>query len=246
LDIGRRPHLLLVAEFTELQWTIKSRLTEWAEVASFDPPGVGSEPLPEGTVISNDLIAERGLAELAARGWDRFFLAGDGWGNAAVARIARARRDAVQGIALGHASLSNRKDGERPPVSRQVWEALTQLLHQDTDAFLRHGIVQATHGSVDEELAQRMIERFPDPATLVAGWEALTIPEEPIEDALRQVGAPLLFAKHEGCLISTEEGFEDAAAAFPEAETIVVEEAPSVSERFAEAVRRFCAAHTKG
>jgi hypothetical protein len=137
-------------------------------------------------------------------------------------------------------------DGERPPVSRQVWEALTQLLHQDTGAFLRHGIVQATHGSVDEQLAQRMIERFPDPATLIAGWEALTIPEEPIEDALRELSAPLLFAKHEGCLISTEEGFEDAVAAFPEAETIVVDEAPPVSERFAEAVRWFCAAHPEG
>jgi pimeloyl-ACP methyl ester carboxylesterase len=244
--VVERSRILLVAEFTELQWTIKPRLAKWAEVVSFDPPGVGTEPLPEGRAMSNELIAERGLAELDARGWDRFFLIGDGWGNAAVARIASASRDAVQGIALGHASLSNRKDGERPPVNRQVWEALTQLLHQDTEAFLRHGIVQATHGSVDEELAQRMIERFPDPATLVAGWEALTSPEEPIEDALREVGTPLLFGKHEGCLISTEEGFEDAVAAFPEADTIVVEEAPSVSEPFAEAVRRFCAAHIAG
>ncbi len=26
---------------------------------------------------------------------------------------------------------------------------------------------------------------------MVAGWEALTVPDEPIEDALREVGAPL-------------------------------------------------------
>jgi pimeloyl-ACP methyl ester carboxylesterase len=215
-------------------------------VASFDPPGVGSEPLPEGRVISNDLIAERGIAEIEAQGWDRLFLVGDGWGNAVVARIARARMDAIQGIALGHASLSNRKDGERRPISREVWEALTQLLHQDTGGFFRHGIVQATHGSVDEELAQRIIDRFPDERTVIAGWEALTVPEEPIEDALRELGVPMLFAKHEGCLLSTEEGFEDAVAAFPEAETVVVEEAPSVSGRFAEALRGFCDQAARG
>src|SRR5215208_5051276 len=42
-----RPCLLLVPAFTELQWTIKPLLEEWAEVASYDPPGVGSEPLPK-------------------------------------------------------------------------------------------------------------------------------------------------------------------------------------------------------
>jgi pimeloyl-ACP methyl ester carboxylesterase len=235
-----RPHLLLVAEFTELQWRIKPRLEEWAEVASFDPPGVGEEPLPDGAAISNDLIAQRGIAEVERRGWDRFFLVSDGWGNAVAARIARSLPGAIAGMALGHASLSNRMDGDRPPVNRQVWEALTQLIHQDTGAFFRHGIVQATHGSVDEALAQRMIERFPDPATIVAGWEALTMPEERIEDALRDLDRPLLLAKHEGCLISTEEGYDDAVAAFPAARTVVVEEAPSVSEAFADSLREFC------
>jgi pimeloyl-ACP methyl ester carboxylesterase len=235
-----RPRLLLVAEFTELQWRIKPRLEEWAEVASFDPPGVGGEPLPDGAAISNDLIAQRGIAEVERRGWDRFFLVSDGWGNAVAARIARSLPRAIAGMALGHASLSNRMDGNRPPVNRQVWEALTQLIHQDTGAFFRHGIVQATHGSVDEALAQRMIERFPDPATVVAGWEALTMPDEPIEDALREIDRPLLLAKHDGCLISTEEGYDDAVAAFPAARTVVVEEAPSVSEAFADSLREFC------
>ena len=34
-----RPRLLLVPEFTELTWTIKPQLAEWAEVVSYDPSG---------------------------------------------------------------------------------------------------------------------------------------------------------------------------------------------------------------
>jgi hypothetical protein len=37
-----RPRLLLVPEFTEVEWTqIRPQLDEWADVASYDPPGVG-------------------------------------------------------------------------------------------------------------------------------------------------------------------------------------------------------------
>lgn len=94
-----RPRILLVAEFTELQWAIKPMLEEWAEVASFDPPGVGDEPVPEGGVLSNELIARRGTKEIERRGWERFFLVADGWGNASAMRIAGAmpppRRDST-------------------------------------------------------------------------------------------------------------------------------------------------------
>jgi hypothetical protein len=41
-----RPRLLLVPEFTELEWVIRPKLAEWAEVATYDPPGVGGEPIP--------------------------------------------------------------------------------------------------------------------------------------------------------------------------------------------------------
>jgi hypothetical protein len=91
-----------------------------------------------------------------------------------------------------------------------------------------------------------MIDRFPDDERTIASWEALTSWEEPIEQDLRALAAPLLFAKHEGCLISTEEDFEDAVAAFPEAMTVVVDEAPSVSEQFAAALREFCEANASG
>jgi hypothetical protein len=239
-----RPRLLLVSEFTELQWTIKPTLEEWAEVASFDPPGVGGEPLPTGNVLTVELIARRGLDELEGRGWDECFVAGDGFGNAAALRIAHAWTGQVQGIALGHASLSNRRRDERPPISPEVWEALTELLRRDSDAFIKHGIVQATHGSVDEALAERMIERFPD-QRIVASWQAITREDEPIEELLAEIDAPLLFAKHQGCLMSTEEGFDDAVAAFPQAKAVSVGEAPSVSEEFAWALREFCGEHAR-
>ena len=41
------PRLLLVPQLTQIEWTIEPDLEQWAEVASFDPPGVGNEPAPE-------------------------------------------------------------------------------------------------------------------------------------------------------------------------------------------------------
>ena len=62
---------------------------------------------------------------------------------------------------------------------------------------------------------------------------------EQFEETLRQLDVPLLFAKHDGCLGNTDEGFEDAVAAFPEARTVSCPEAPSVSPGFALALRSF-------
>jgi hypothetical protein len=50
----------------------------------------------------------------------------------------------------------------------------------------------------------------------------------------------MVLAKHEGCLMSTDEGFEDAVAALPEAETVVLSDAPSVDPGFADAIRGLC------
>jgi hypothetical protein len=235
-----RPRLLLVPEFTELLWTITPQLESWAEVASYDPPGVGDEPMPSGATaaFAPALTAARGLEELDRRGWDRVLVAADGWAIAIAARIAHERPQAVAGVALGHACLSFRREGDRAPKSSGVWEALTQLLRQDHDAFIRHGIAQATGGSIDEELAQRMLERFPR-ELILTGWERLTA-DEPFGQLLTDLDCPLLLAKHEGCLVSTGEGFDDAAAALPDARTIAVQDAPSTSERFADALREFC------
>jgi pimeloyl-ACP methyl ester carboxylesterase len=233
-----RPRLLLVPEFTELEWdAIRPRLEEWAEVASFDAPGVGDEPRTEK--LDRGAIVERGLEELDRLGWEACFVATDSWGIATALRLAHARPDAVMGMALGHAKLSYRREGERAPINGPIFDALAELIRTDHVAFIRHGIVQATGGSVREDLAERMIERVPHDL-LVSGWEVITREDDELGDLLRQVDCPLLFAQHVGCLGSTEEGFEDAAAAFPEARTVAVEDAPLTSGKFADAIRDFC------
>ncbi len=236
-----RPRLLLIPEFTELTWTIKPRLEEWADVASFDPPGVGGEPLPDSDPrsLTREIVADRGLEEVGKHGWERFFILSDGWGIPVAVRIARARPDSVLGMALGHASISFHRDGERPAMSPAVYDAMTQLLSQDHEAFIRYGIAQSTGGSVGEELAQRMLDRFPKELMLV-GWERITADDEPFGEALRGLDLPLLLAKHDGCLMNTAEGFEDAVKALPYARTISVPKAPSTSEDFAAAVKEFC------
>ncbi|MGH2957133.1 MAG: hypothetical protein ACRDL6_09080, partial [Solirubrobacterales bacterium] len=150
-----------------------------------------------------------------------------------------ARPQMVEGLALGHTKLSYRREGERAPVNAEVFAAMTELIDKDHEQFLRYMVTQATGGSIDEEQAARMVERFPR-ELIRPGWEAVTRDDIDIGEALAQVDCPLLFAKHEGCLGSTEEGFEDAAAAFPRARTVSVTTAPLASEEFAEALRALC------
>jgi hypothetical protein len=237
-----RPRLLLVPEFTELEWdTIRPRLDEWAEIASYDPPGVGEEPREEK--LDRRSVAARGLAELDRRGWERYFIATDGWGIPSALQIAVEQPGRVLGVVLGHAKLSFRRTGERAPLSDAVIGALTELLRTDHEAFVRHGIAQITGGSVSEGLAERMIERFPQDL-MVTGWEAITRDDTDIGALLSQLDCPLLFANHVGCLGSTQEGFDDASAAFPHAKTVRVKDAPLSSFEFAEAMHGFCEAVT--
>jgi hypothetical protein len=238
-----RPRLLLVSEFTELEWAIKPVLEEWAEVISFDVPGVGAEPLPEGLAdireVTRATVAERGLQKLDGAGWGRFFVVADGWGIGSAVRIAIERRAQILGLALGHAKLSFAREGDRAPVNADVYDAFTQLLSQDAPAFVQHAIAQVTKGGVDEERAEQIVERIPDDFGL-EGWGALTS-DDPFAEDLFGLEGPILLAKHEGCLMSTDEGFADAVAAVPEAETVSVDDPPPASLQFAETLREFCA-----
>jgi hypothetical protein len=241
-----RPHLLLVPGFTELEWTIKPKLPEWADVASYDPPGVGEEPaMPQqeeavvaGKPVMRETIAQRGLEELERRGWERCFVLSDGDGNGAAALLARARPDAIEGMAMGHAVLAYEMEGERPTMNKELWLAMRQLLRQDYGSFIRHGIVQLTQGAYGDELAQKMIERFPK-ELVERGWEMARSEPVAIGEILREIGCPLLLAKHEGCLGRTDEGFEDIVATFPDAQTVICPETCTSSPAYADAVRRF-------
>ncbi len=246
-----RPRLLLVPSFTELEWGIRPSLQEWADVATFDAPGIGDNEIPfeveldpsrGGELLSRwrEAAVQIGLEAVDRRGWERFVVVTDSWGAPTAVRIARMRRDAVLGVALGHAALSHSTEGERAPERASISAALIQLARQGSDAFVRYGIAQMTRGGIDEDTAQKMVERFPDMELVTATLEALREQPEPIEDELREINAPLLLAKHEGCLSSTDEGFEDIVKAFPKAETAVCPEMCASSPTFAEALRQFC------
>jgi hypothetical protein len=165
----------------------------------------------------------------------------DSWAIPTGVAIAGERADSVAGLVLTHASLTHATEGERPSVSPEVYAAMTELIRQDAPAFVRYAIAQVTGGSIDEDLAQKMIERLPAD-NMIEGWELLTAPVD-YADQLLNLDCPLLLVKHEGCLMSTDEGFEDAVAALPEAESAAVPDAPPTSDEFAELLRRFCLAH---
>jgi pimeloyl-ACP methyl ester carboxylesterase len=245
------PRLLLVPSFTELEWGIRPSLEAWADVATFDAPGIGDTEMPFevdlDASLSPELLnrwreaaAQIGLETVDRRGWQRFFVVTDSWGAPTAVRIARTRRDAVLGFAMGHAALSHSTEGERAPERTGVLAAMVQLARQGSEAFVRYGIAQMTRGGIDEDTAQRMVERFPDMELVTATLEALGEQPEPIGDELREINAPLLLAKHEGCLGHTDEGFEDIVKAFPEAETAICPEMCASSPTFAEALRKFC------
>jgi nucleotide-binding universal stress UspA family protein len=190
-------------------------------------------------VIDRHTPVKRALQELDRRGWERYFVMSDGWGNSSGVRVALERPQGVEGLVLGHTRLSHRRAGERAPINGAVWEAMNELVHRDHEEFILHGITQVTGGSVSEEVARKMVDRFPADL-IVTGFELLTGEDDELGELMGKLDCPMLFAKHEECLMATEEGFDDAAAAFPDARTITVREAPQTSAKFATAIRAFC------
>ena len=229
-------------EFTELEWAIVPGLEEWAEVATYDAPGVGAERvsaeelerLAADDVLRQTRGAERGLEEMSRRAWKSCVVVSDSGGCAAACRLASMRPDAVQALALGHACLSLGSEGERAPINAEVQSAMERLANHDLQEFTRHALTQLTGGSYDEELASQIVERVPMDL-MTRAWLAGSAGE-----LIRGHDLPLLFVKHEGCLMFTDEGFAAAVAAFPEARTASVPDKPSVSEEFADLLREFC------
>jgi pimeloyl-ACP methyl ester carboxylesterase len=237
-----RPRILLVPQFTEVEWTIAPLLSEWAEVATFDAPGVGDEPIPGGDPESftRGLVLQRALEEIDRLGWDSYFVAGDAWGTATAVRVAHSRPESVLGLALGHASLSYDQEGPRAAVNKEVTAAMTQLLRSDYDSFVRYGMTQFTQGAFDEKTSERIVARFPPMEIASKVWEANLTRDEPFGGLLAELDVPILLSKHEGCLVFTPEGYEDAVRALPEARRTSVSRASSASEEFAAALRDFC------
>jgi pimeloyl-ACP methyl ester carboxylesterase len=234
-----RPRLLLVPQVCALDWQIAPLLAEWAEVATYDPPGVGNEPAADE--IGRDAIARRGLEELDRLGWDRCVLVADEFGVPTALLLARMRPDAVAGVALGHACLSHDALGERPPVNGSVLDLLVEIAQKDHRTWARH-MTQVTQGAYDDELVEQYIERAPAEVTAELS-RMMQTPDPSMRANLDELAArdvPMLFVQHEGCMMFTPEGYADAVAAFPRARTVSMSQKPSASPAFAEALREFC------
>jgi hypothetical protein len=232
-----RPKVLLVPTLTEIEWKIRPLIEEWAEVVSFDAPGVGDEP---ATVRTAEAIVARGVAEIERRGWERCVIVGDEVGAAQAAHVAGARPAATRALVLGHATLTFGRDGPRRPLNGELFDALVQLAHTDYRSYVR-ALCQLTQHAYDDELADRYMERVPQEVAL--GYLEHLLPRmeaEHLEPILRSLDVPMLLVEHRGCLGWTAEGFEDAVAAFPEATTGSVEIKASCDPRFAELIREFC------
>jgi len=241
-----RPRILLIPKLTEVEWPIKPLLEEWAEVASFDAPGIGDEPGRP----SFESVAERGLREIERRGWERCVVVADELGVPGAVRLATERPSAVEALVLGHACLEYTRGGEAPSLNPEVIAAFERLLELDFRTFVHHHFnvwdprpLSDVRLADREELVEEYLRRVPARvatefnASLVAPMEAG--PEFSLEAPLRQLDVPLLLVKHEGCLVFTSEGYERAIAAFPEAATASIPVGAGISPDFAEALRDF-------
>lgn len=229
---------MLMPTLCELEWKIWPLLEQWAEVASFDAPGVGDESERDFTA---DAAVECGIAELDQLGWDRYVLVGDEFGSAQAVRLAGRRPQGIEGLALGHPALSLKSSGAGAPINGDVTEGLIRIARTDYRSFVR-ALTQVTQDAYDDQLAERYMGRVPPTAVATYIPEILAAAGEgDLEPTLRALDVPMLFVQHEGCLMWTRDGFEAATAAFPQAKTASMAMKPSVSPEFAELLREFCA-----
>lgn len=244
--MAERPRILLVPSLTELEWAVRPLLEEWAEVASYDAPGLDAE-LPPGTLTSQ-AAAEAGLAELDRLGWGRAIVVGDELGSLAAVLLASRRPESVAALVLGHPIVSLDMTSDARPLNEAVIQAHVQLAGTSFRAFVREQFrawmgLHATPAAGADERAEQYLARVPHEAANrfyahvlehARRYEAL------LRDAFAGLPeAPVLLVAHEGCLMFTHEGFEQAAEALPQAETATTQQKPSVDPAFAERLREF-------
>jgi hypothetical protein len=230
-----RPRVLLVPALTELEWRIRPQVEGWAEVATFNAPGIGDEPPAQEPGLG--ALVERGLAEIEAQGWDRYVVAGDEFGSITAIQIAAARPAATVGLALGHACVKIEREGARPTISKEMIGAFERLRRTDYRTYVRH-LTQMTQGAYDDEMAERYMELVPQ--AVEEAYSGFSGEAGDTEQMIASLAVPLLLVKHDGCLLWTEEAWEDATAAFPDATRGQTRMKPSADPAFSEMLRRFC------
>ena len=236
-----RPRILLVPTFTEVEWVIRSLLQEWADVATYDAPGVGDEP-PAGE-FGMSAVGLRGLAEADRRGWEQFVVVADEFAVVAASHIAVAGGARVLGLALGHARLSNAADGPRPAINREVLSGIQNLIRTDNRMYVQQLFKgtrgEARAGGYQDDLVDEYVRRVPLALTRQL-FDMYIEHGEGLGERLLGLNAPMLLAQHKECLMFTKEGFEDAAAALPHARITGYYDKPSTSPEFCADLREFC------
>ena len=185
-----RLRILLVPHFSELDWRIKPLLEEWAQVASFDAPGVGDEPPPDA--FTTEAVVERGVAELDRQGWDRCVVVGDELGAHIAVHLAAAVPARLDALALGHACVRFRRQGAAPTISPEVLAGLVQMARTDYRSYARM-LTHFSQGAYDDELVDRYIERVPG-SVAAAYLDALLDRQEGEDLGLRYVDSTCRFS----------------------------------------------------
>jgi pimeloyl-ACP methyl ester carboxylesterase len=239
-----RPRLLLVPNLSEIEWVNRPLLEEWADVASYDAPGVGDEPAADD--FGSRAIGHRGLEEIKRRGWDRCFVIADEFGVAAALHLAAEAPEVVQGMALGHARLSNSTEGDRAPLNREIYSASSSLIQTDPRSFIRQLFRMTGGEQMQGGYAQSMVDEYRrrvPVGLMLPFWESRIQEGTDFGEQLRRADVPLLLAQHRGCLLYTDEGFEGAVEALPHAHAVRVDDKPSTSAEFARLLEAFCREH---
>jgi hypothetical protein len=201
----------------------------WADVAVVDGPWVES-----GSAVRS------AVEELEARGWTDAVVVCDEWSIWKVIEIADLRPDLFRSFAHGHACTQLSRSGERPSLNPQVVETYNQLLRTDVRMYAR-AIVQTTRGDYDDATIEAFLSEASH-ADIIATFERIDARYgQSFAATIHSLNVPLLLARHTECLLWTEEGFLDAVAEFPDAQTVEVSAKPATSPEFVEVLRDFCA-----
>lgn len=230
-----RARVLFVPIFAGFEAQPFAEQTEgWADVASFDGPGAGSRR--DDPVGGIEDMAAAGADRLDRLGWTRCVLVCDSHAQAAAIELALAE-PRVAGLCVSHAAARYSSEGERPALSAGVHAAAAQLLDSDMRSF-GHALTQLTQGTIDEYWVEQFLAHVPRRTA-----RARTGQLDGRELASRLGGwtGEMLFGLHDGCLMWTREGFEDAVEAVPRAATIECDRVPLSDPRFIDGIRELSA-----
>jgi len=216
-----KPRLLYVPLFIAAEADRFAGVVDWADVASFDVP--------------TEQPVEAAHARLDELGWDECTLVVDGYAQGLGVEIALHDASRFRGVAVGHAALRFSTQPPRPALHPDVVAAAAQLLEKDYMAFWR-AVTQLTQGGMPDAWVERWAASVPEERAR-AVFSGVTDAAAPAAERLVEFDGPLLLAQHADCVLWTDEGFEDAIAAFPEARVVRCREIPPFDPEFGEALR---------